>query len=156
MDMKLHTSQFKSSDELIDSFRDVSTYWQDHSEQVICKNESERYKLWMVLIDGNFMVCYRRYRMPDIYLKLSLYTLQDKSKLNEFYEIDESYYPVSCFIDAATAQQITIEYCKDPTQPPPSGNWFDEDELPWPSLDETREEWAARGVKLIWPKDFHY
>lgn len=155
--MTIHVSHFKTVDSILNSFVDNIDAWlKVTTSTLINRTDSNTYKLWIVYLDGGFMINYTRDQAPRRRRELSLFSLNDRSRFNEFYEIDESFYLISCFIDAATAQKIVAEYCKDPTQPPPSGNWLGENKLPWPSLNETREEWAARGVKLIWPKSFHY
>lgn len=155
--MEIHISHFDTVDAILNSFMyDIDAWLKYTTSTLINRTESKTYKLWIVYLDGGFMVNYTRDQAPRRFRELSVLSINDKSRMHEFYEIDASFYPVSCFIDAETAQKITTEYCKDPTQPPPSGNWLDENELPWPSLDETREEWAAQGIKIIWPKTYHY
>lgn len=63
-------------------------------------------------------------------------SVEDRSSLSAFVTLDDlSVYPQGSFVDRATASAAIVDFLKNPTQPPSSVQWIDEEALDWPEFD---------------------
>lgn len=151
--MEFHYSNFDDYEEIDRLFFGNKSELNDLAIVVRAETEEMEFKIFMVYLENRFMIRYQQRENPEGKLTLSLYSLNDSDRIMEFYEIDESYYPASCTVDPGTAQQIFREFHENPKQPPPSANWLDSNELPWPAWWETREQRKFRGIITYFPKE---
>lgn len=60
------------------------------------------------------------------------FSVSDSSKLTEFQEQDDLYYPVGCFLSPNEAWLAVEDFLNAPTNPSSRINWIDDHEISWP------------------------
>lgn len=62
------------------------------------------------------------------------YSVSDASRLDEFAELDEMYFPVGCFLAPEVAWLAVEDFLRQPPGPSSRIQWVDGNDIPWPEM----------------------
>lgn len=62
------------------------------------------------------------------------YSVSDASRLDDFAELDETYFPVGCFLTPEVAWLAVEDFLRQPPGPSSRIQWVDGNVIPWPEM----------------------